>query len=243
MAKIRFHSLKVKDLRKETSDCTSIAFEVPEELNDSFQYKQGQYLTLRKEINGEDIRRSYSICSSPLENEIRVAVKKLEDGRFSTFANDILQVGDTLDVMPPMGNFYTELDSKQRKSYVAFSAGSGITPIMSIIKMTLETEPESEFTLLFCNRNIHSIIFKEEIEGLKNKYLNRFQVYHFLTREMQDIPLFNGRFDKEKLDEILGGIVNVNETDEYFICGPEEMTLGIKGELENRKIAPKKIHF
>ncbi len=243
MAKVRFHTLTVSNLTKETSDCTSIAFDLPEELNDTFQYKQGQYLTLRTDINGEDIRRSYSLCSSPLENEMRVAVKKIEDGKFSTFANDILKEGDKLEVMPPMGNFYTDLSPNQTKSYVAFAAGSGITPIMSIIKTTLQTEPDSRFTLLYCNKNVHSIIFKEAIEGLKNQFLNRFQVYHFLTREMQDIPMFNGRFDKEKINEILGTLVNVEHTDDYFICGPEEMIMDIKNGLESKGVDGKKIHF
>lgn len=244
MTKIRFHKLKVTDLKKETSDCTSIAFELTNDLKSTFQYKQGQYLTLKTDINGEDVRRSYSLCSSPLDGEMRVAVKKIEDGKFSSFANDDLKVGDILEVMSPMGNFYTDLSPNQAKSYVAFAAGSGITPIMSIIKTTLQTEPDSQFTLLYCNRNIHSIIFKEEIEGLKNQYLNRFQVYHFLTREMQDIPLFNGRFDKEKINEILGRrLVNTSEIDDCFLCGPEDMILGIKSELENRGMNSKKIHF
>lgn len=243
MAKKRFHSLKVKELVKETSDCTSIAFELADELQDTFQYKQGQYLTLRTDINGEDVRRSYSLCSSPLDGEMRVAVKKIEEGKFSTFANDVLKEGDTLDVMPPMGNFYTDLSPNQAKSYVAFAAGSGITPMMSIIKTTLQTEPDSQFTLLYCNKNVHSIIFKEEIEGLKNQYLNRFQVYHFLTREMQDIPLFNGRFDEEKINHILGGLVKTSTVDDYFLCGPEEMIMNIKKALEARKVDSKKIHF
>ncbi|MGK0387463.1 MAG: ring-1,2-phenylacetyl-CoA epoxidase subunit PaaE [Maribacter sp.] len=243
MAKKRFHSLKVKELVKETSDCTSIAFELTDELQDTFQYKQGQYLTLRRDINGEDVRRSYSLCSSPLDGEMRVAVKKIEEGKFSTFANDVLKEGDTLDVMPPMGNFYTDLSPNQAKSYVAFAAGSGITPMMSIIKTTLQTEPNSEFTLLYGNRNVHSIIFKEEIEGLKNQYLNRFQVYHFLTREMQDIPLFNGRFDEEKINTIFNGLIDTETIDEYFLCGPEEMILATKKILESKKVDSKKIHF
>ena len=243
MAKKRFHSLKVKNLIKETSDCTSVAFELPDELSSIFQYKQGQYLTLRTMINGEDVRRSYSLCSSPLEQEMRVAVKKIEDGKFSTFANDILKEGDILEVMPPMGNFYTDLSPKQAKSYVAFAAGSGITPMMSIIKATLKTEPDSTFILLYGNRNVHSIIFKEEIEGLKNQFLNRFQVYHFLTREKRDIPLFNGRFDKEKIEEILGGIVKTEDVDDFFLCGPEDMIMNIKAALESRKVDAKKIHF
>jgi ring-1,2-phenylacetyl-CoA epoxidase subunit PaaE len=243
MAKPKFYPLKVAELTKETSDCTSIAFDVPQALRDTFTYKQGQYLTLRTDINGEDIRRSYSLCSSPLDKKWRVAVKQLEGGRFSTFANQELQAGDTLDVMPPMGNFFTELRPEHAKTYVAFAAGSGITPIISIIKTTLRTEPDSEFILFFSNRNVHYIIFKEEIEGLKNRFLSRFQVYHFLTREMQDIPLFNGRFDKEKLNDIFSRLIQPDSVDEYFICGPEEMILCIKDDLAGRDIDSKKVHF
>ncbi len=243
MAKVKFHTLKVASLTKETNDCTSISFDLPTELQDIFNYKQGQYLTLKTEINGEEVRRSYSLCSSPNEEEMKVAVKKIEGGLFSTFANDVLQVGDTLDVMPPMGNFYTDLNPQQKKSYVAFAAGSGITPMMSIIKATLETEPHSQFILLYSNRNIHSIIFKEEIEGLKNKYLDRFQAYYFLSREMQDIPLFNGRFDVDKLEHILGKLIHTEQVDDFFICGPEEMIFCIQDELLKREVDKKKIHF
>ncbi len=239
----RFHTLKVKEIRTETDECKSIALDVPEELITDFQYKQGQYITFKQEINGEELRRSYSICSSPLDGELRVAVKQIEDGRFSTFANQVLQEGDVLEAMPPLGNFYTELNPDNQKSYIAFSAGSGITPVLSIIKTTLQTEPNSRFKLFYANRNVASIIFKEEIEGLKNIFLDRFEVYHFLTREMQDIPLFNGRFDDEKMEQLSNTLFSTEHTDEYFLCGPEEMILGIQDFLKSKEVDNKKIHF
>ena len=180
---IHFHELIVSEVRKETNDCVSIAFHIPAKLKETFQYKQGQYITLRTTINGEDIRRSYSICSSPLDHELRVAVKKTEQGIFSTYANEHLQKGDRLDVMQPIGKFFTELSPEQSKQYTGFAAGSGITPLLSIIKTTLRTEPKSSFTLVYGNRNRHSIIFKEELEALKNLYMDRFRVIYILSRE------------------------------------------------------------
>ena len=177
---IHFHSLQVKKIQKETEDCVSISFEVPEELKNTFQFKQGQTLTFRKKINEEELRRNYSICSSPFDNELKVAVKKVEGGIFSTYVNEELEEGDFLDVMPPTGEFYTELNPTQQKTYVAFAAGSGITPILSILKTTLLTEPKSNFTLVYGNRTKASIIFKEELEALKDKFIDRFRIYHIL---------------------------------------------------------------
>jgi ring-1,2-phenylacetyl-CoA epoxidase subunit PaaE len=239
----KFYKLKVKDLIKETDDCMSIAFDVPETLAKDFSYKQGQYLTLRQTINGEEVRRSYSACSSPLDGELRVAVKKIDGGKFSTFANDVLQVGDELEVMPPMGNFYTEVAENQTKNYVAFAAGSGITPILSILKTVLKSEKDSTFTLFYLNRNVGKIIFKEEIEGLRNQYMQRFQVFHNLTKAKLDVPLFFGRYDTEKLQTIFSKLVNPTEVDEFFLCGPEEMIFLVRDELLGRNIDSKKIHF
>lgn len=240
---IKFYKLKVKDLVKETDDCTSIAFDVPEILAKDFTYKQGQYLTLRQTINGEEVRRSYSVCSSPLDGELRVAVKKIDGGKFSTFANDILQVGDELDAMPPMGKFYTDLSPNQIKNYVAFAAGSGITPIISIIKTALKTEKNSTFTLFYLNRNVNKIIFKEEIEGLRNQHMQRFQVFYNLTKAKLDVDLFFGRYDKEKLNTIFTKLVEPSEVDEFFLCGPEDMIFLVRDELMERNIDRKQIHF
>jgi ring-1,2-phenylacetyl-CoA epoxidase subunit PaaE len=178
-----FHTLKISDIRRETEDTVSIAFEIPTDLIDAYQYKPGQYLALRADINGEDLRRSYSLCSSPDENEWRVAIKQVEKGKFSTYANQNLKVGDSLDVMTPMGNFTTEIDSKNSKNYVLFAAGSGVTPIFSLAKSILKNEPNSSVTLFYGNKGFASIIFREEIEALKNSYLNTFRVVHVLSRE------------------------------------------------------------
>src|SRR6187549_2558792 len=180
---VHFHKLQVKEVRQETPDCVSIAFTVPAALQNDFVFEQGQNITIKKEIDGEELRRSYSICSAPFENELRVAVKKVDGGKFSDYANSILKAGDELDILPPTGKFNSKLKTENAKQYLAFAAGSGITPVISIIKTTLQTEPGSSFTLVFGNRGRSSIIFFEELEGLKNKYLNRFNFINILSRE------------------------------------------------------------
>lgn len=238
-----FHKLTIKDIRQETTDCHSVAFDVPSELGEQFQFIQGQYLTLRADINGEDVRRSYSICSSPGDEELRVAIKKIEGGKFSTFANETLKVGDVVESMIPTGNFYSALDKDNEKHYIGVAAGSGITPIMSIMKTVLETEPNSSFTLLYGNKNTGSIIFKEEIEALKNVYMDRLSVFHFLSRERLDAPLFNGRIDGEKCVALDQKLVDVTNADEFFLCGPQEMIFSVKDALGNLGIDAKKVHF
>jgi ring-1,2-phenylacetyl-CoA epoxidase subunit PaaE len=197
---------------------------------------------MRTTIGGEEVRRTYSICSSPLDNEWRVAIKKAEGGLFSGFANELLQKGDILDVMPPVGSFYTELHPSHTKNYVAFAAGSGITPVLSLIKTTLATEPNSSFTLIYGNRSRSSIIFFEELEGLKNKFMSRFNLVHVLSRERTEAPLNSGKLDKDKLTA-LSKLVNYPSYDEFFICGPEIMIFCIKDFLEQQGINKKKIHF
>jgi ring-1,2-phenylacetyl-CoA epoxidase subunit PaaE len=240
---IHFHSLQVKKIQKETEDCVSISFEVPEELKNTFQFKQGQTLTFRKKINEEELRRNYSICTSPYDNELKVAVKKVEGGIFSTYVNDELEEGDFLDVMPPTGEFYTELNSTQQKTYVAFAAGSGITPILSIIKTTLLTEPKSNFTLVYGNRTKASIIFKEELEALKDQFIDRFRIYHILSREKTDTPLNEGRVDEAKCELLFTKLINIKSVDEFFICGPEGMIFCIKDLLEHNGVSKEHIHF
>lgn len=239
----KFYSLKVRDIEKTTDDCSVISFEVPERLASDFQYKQGQYLTLKTMINGEDVRRSYSLCSSPLDNTWKVAVKKVYEGKFSTFANEQLQIGDTLDVMPPNGRFFVECDPTKAKNYVAFAAGSGITPILSIIKTHLKTEPNSTFKLFYVNQTVSTIILKEEIEGLKNQFLNRFEIFHFLTQQPRNIPFFNGRMDTEKLDTIFNKIVPVDNIDDLFVCGPREMIFLVRDYALEKGMSGKQIHF
>jgi ring-1,2-phenylacetyl-CoA epoxidase subunit PaaE len=238
-----FHKLRIKDVRKETADCCSIAFEIPEELKPNYQFIQGQYLTLRADIDKEDIRRSYSICSSPFEDDLRVAVKQVEDGKFSTYANNTLKEGDIIDVMTPVGNFYTELDAENKKHYVAFAAGSGITPILSIMKTVLETEHDSTFTLFYGNKNTASIIFKEDIEALKNVYMERLTVHYFLSREVLHSPIMNGRIDESKCKDIFDKLIAVDTIDECFSCGPEAMIFAVRDILKARGFDESKIHF
>jgi ring-1,2-phenylacetyl-CoA epoxidase subunit PaaE len=237
-----FHKLSVKELRRETADCVSIVLDVPENIKESFSFSQGQNLTLRATVNGEEIRRSYSICSAPHEQGLRIAVKKVEGGLFSTWANTQLKKGDVLDVLPPSGKFNTPLNSIQSKQYLAFAAGSGITPVISIIKTTLYQEPNSSFTLVYGNRSRSSIIFFEALEALKNKYLQRFIFINVLSREKTDASLNFGKIELKKLNE-LSKLIDYAATDETFICGPEEMIFCVKDFLEAKGIDKKKIHF
>ena len=193
-------------------------------------------------MDGEEIRRSYSICSCPLDNELRIAVKKVYDGSFSTFANQKLKQGDVLDVLPPTGTFFTEVNISNKKEYVFFAAGSGITPVISIIKTILRIEPESTVTLVYGNRNVSSIIFKEDLEALKDKHLQRFRIYHILSRERTEATINYGRIDAEKCRQ-LSRLINLTSVDEFFICGPEKMIFAIKEFLEANGINKKKIHF
>lgn len=240
---IHFHALKVKAVKKETADCVSVVFDVPEHLKEAFRFTQGQSLTMRTMLHGEEVRRTYSICSSPLEEQLKVAIKKVEGGVFSGFANEQLKPNDVLEVMPPIGRFYTTLNAAHKKNYIGFAAGSGITPLLSIIKTTLATEPESSFTLVYGNKNRSSIIFFEELEGLKNKYINRFNLIHILSREKTDAELNFGRITKDKCNELFGKLLDLKTADDFFICGPEEMIFSVKDFLESNGIAEKKIHF
>ncbi|MBS1772732.1 MAG: phenylacetate-CoA oxygenase/reductase subunit PaaK [Bacteroidetes bacterium] len=243
MSALKFYGLKVKDVRAETADCVSIEIDVPQELQDTFKFTAGQYLTFRTTLNNEEVRRSYSICTSPNDNELRVAVKKVDDGKFSTYANDVLKKDDVLEVMPPMGKFSPRESNKKAKNYLAIAAGSGITPIMSIIKTVLENEPGSTVTLLYGNRNRNTIIFREEIEGLKNKYMKRVSVYHILSREQMDVPLFNGRISAEKCAEFCDTLINIKSMDEAFICGPEDMILSVKDKLIELGMSSEQVHI
>lgn len=239
---IHFHPLTIKEVRRETADCVSVSFEIPPALRNDFAFKQGQSLTMRTTLNGEEVRRTYSLCSCPLDEEWRVAIKKVEGGLFSTFANEQLKQGGQLDVMEPVGNFYTELDPSHVKNYLAFAAGSGITPVLSIIKTTLAKEPQSNFTLVYGNRSRQSIIFFEELEGLKNTYMDRFNLIHILSRERMEATINAGRIDPDKL-KVFDKLVDYGSIDEFFICGPEEMIFCIKDFLETSGIEKKKIHF
>jgi ring-1,2-phenylacetyl-CoA epoxidase subunit PaaE len=238
-----FHKLNIADIRRETADCVSIALTVPPYLTETFRYQQGQNITVRMLIGGQEVRRSYSICSSPLENELRIAVKQVPGGVFSTFANEQLEAGQELEVLPPSGRFYTELKAENRKNYLAFAAGSGITPVISLIKTTLALEPQSNFTLVYGNRHRPSIIFREQLEALKNRYVERLAVHHILSREQMDIPLNQGRIDVAKCAELCPGLIDLPTVDEVFLCGPQEMIFTVSEWLQHQGVAKKNIHF
>lgn len=237
-----FRPLYIKDVRKETAECVSISFDIPDEWKNEFLFKQGQNITVKLLVGGEEIRRSYSICTSPHEKELRIAVKKVDAGKFSSVANTLLKKGDILEVLPPTGNFLTELNAGQAKNYLAFAAGSGITPIVSIIKATLATELKSSFALVYGNRNVDSIIFREELEALKNKYMERFRVYYILSREDTDAPINHGRVNAEKCFELMQ-LIDFSSFDEFFICGPEQMLFDVKAFLKQHGVAEEHIHF
>ncbi|MBW2962368.1 1,2-phenylacetyl-CoA epoxidase subunit PaaE [Mesonia aestuariivivens] len=239
----KFHNITVKNVYKETKDCTVIEFDIPEDLQEDFNYSQGQHLTLKKDFKGEDVRRSYSLCSSPVDQQWQVAVKKIPTGKFSTFVNDELKAGDHLEVMVPSGKFGVEVASNESKNYIVFAAGSGITPIISMIKTHLKMEPESKFQLFYLNKNVKSIIFKEELEQLRNKYFGRLEIFYFLTREQRDIPMFNGRFDEEKIQQLTKSLIDVELVDECFICGPEKMIFLLRDELRKAGLSENKIHY
>jgi len=238
-----FHSLRIKDVCLETPDCVSIAFDIPDHLKNEFRFTQGQNITLKTVLDGQEVRRSYSICSGPADNELRVAVKKVDKGLFSTFANHRLKMGDTIEILPPSGRFFTTLNPAHTKNYLAFAAGSGITPILSIIKTTLATEPLSSFTLVYGNRNRASIIFREQLEALKNRYTTRFVLHHVLSREKTDADINYGRIDKNKCTQLGQKLIDIKGMDEIFLCGPEEMIFSVKEGLEQQGIPGSKIHF
>jgi ring-1,2-phenylacetyl-CoA epoxidase subunit PaaE len=240
---LKFYPLAVSDLRRETADTVSIAFAVPDDLRALFQFTQGQYLTLRTTMEGEEVRRSYSICAGVNDGELRVAVKRVEDGRFSTWANTQLRIGDTLEVMPPQGRFFTPLSAAHQATYVAFAAGSGITPILSILKTTLETEPQSRFILFYGNRTFDRIIFREQLDALKNQYPERLSVHHILSKETLGSELFYGRLNGEKCTAYARYFFQPAAVEAYFLCGPEDMIFSVKEALETAGADPKKIHF
>ena len=234
-----FHTLKVKEVKKETADCVSVSFVVPNELSEMFLFKEGQNITIKKILNGEELRRSYSVCNAPYEQELKVAIKKTIGGLFSTFANDELKEGDLLEVMPPIGRFNAKMETG---NYLAIAAGSGITPIISIIKHTLRTQAHSSFTLIYGNKSRGSIIFFEEIEALKNKYMERFTCVNILSRERTDAEINYGRIDSEKLKG-LQHLLNFKTFSNAYICGPQEMIFAAAAFLEENGMAKQNIHF
>ncbi|TRX48488.1 2Fe-2S iron-sulfur cluster binding domain-containing protein [Fulvivirga sp. M361] len=241
---MKFYPLEISDLEKTTDECTIVTMKVNEDLQDTFKYTQGQYLTFKALVEGEELRRSYSLCSSPLDKEWKIGVKKIQDGRFSSFVNDHLKVGDTLEVAPPAGRFFVEINATKPRHIVAFAAGSGITPMLSIIKTHLTQEPDTSIQLFYLNRTVSSIILREELEALKNLHMERFELFHILDEEQRNVHLLNGRLDEEKLKQLFNnGLCDKEEIDEVFICGPQPLIFAIKDFLTSEGINEKKIHF
>ncbi len=239
----RFHPLKVAEVRRETPEAISLRFDVPAELAADYRFVQGQHLNLKVKLDGEELRRSYSICAGVDDGELRVAIKQIDGGRFSTWANGAIKVGDVFEVMTPEGRFHTELDPANANNYVAFAAGSGITPIMSLIKTTLRAEPDSRFTLVYGNRRQSSVIFAEALEELKDRYLTRFTLYHVFSREEQEVPLFNGRLDQARVASFLDTLIPADTIDAAFICGPGAMIDEVEAGLLGAGLAPERIHL
>ncbi len=220
MPRPQFHELVVKDVRKETEQATSVAFNVPNELTETYGFIQGQYLTLRAEVDGHDLRRPYSVCVAPGSGELRVCVKKLPGGRFSGFVNDNLKPGDRLQVMPPMGRFHAPLDADAAKSYLFIAAGSGITPVISNITTILAGEPKSRVALIYGNRRQRDIIFLGALADLKDRYLGRLSVFHVLSDETADSELLTGLLSEAKISALVSRLVDLESLDWAFICGP-----------------------
>jgi ring-1,2-phenylacetyl-CoA epoxidase subunit PaaE len=238
----RFHPLRIASVRRETPYAVVLTFEVPAKLADAYRFTQGQFLTLRARIDGEEVRRSYSICSAVNEPGLSVAVKRVDAGRFSGYANEALKPGDTLDVMTPEGRFFADLDPRNRKHYVALAAGSGITPVLSLVKTTLELEPESRFTLVYGNRFVRSIMFCDELEDLKDRYLGRFALYHVLSRDHQEVELFNGRIDEAKCAVLFDTLIPIAGIDEAFVCGPAGMIDAASAALKRHGLPAGRLH-
>ena len=239
-----FHSLRVAEIVPETDEANSILFEVPEELKSAFRFKAGQHLTLRADIGGEEVRRNYSLCVAPDAGEIRVTVKRIAKGVFSNWVGDELKPGDTLDVMTPHGSFTTEFDSAAERRYVGFAGGSGITPVISLIRTALAAEPRSRFTLFYGNRDSNSVIFLEALAALKDRYMGRFELYHFLSDEEGDVELFNGMLNRETCDEAIEHLVDdPTAIDAWFICGPGPMMDAAEKALLEKDVAKDRIHI
>ncbi len=239
-----FHSLRVAEMVRETDDANSIRFEVPDELKPAFAFKAGQQLTLRADIGGEEVRRNYSLCVAPHEGEYKVTVKRIAGGAFSNWVGDQLKSGDMIDVMTPHGSFTTAFDGAESRRYVAFAGGSGITPILSLVRTALSVEPRSRFTLFYGNRDASSVIFLDALADLKDRYLGRFELYHFLSDEEGDVALFNGMLDRATCDAAIDALVDDPQAvDAWFICGPGPMMDAAEAVLIDREVAPDRIHI
>ena len=239
----QFYTLKIQDIYKETSDCSVVTFEVPNNLISQFEFSPGQHLTLKADIDGEDVRRSYSLCSSPMDHQLKVAVKQIPGGKFSNYVNNSLKIGDSIEVMPPSGTFGVPPKPDEAKNYLFFAAGSGITPILSMIKSHLTIEQNATCKLFYVNKTAKSIIFKEELEQLRNTFFGRLEIYYFLTKERRDIELFNGRFDDDKMKVLTKTFIDIPDTSEVFLCGPEQMVNYVSNYLITAGLPKELVHF
>ena len=241
---VHFHALKVAEVVPETAEANSIRFEIPPELRNEFAFRAGQHLTLRATIDGEEVRRNYSLCTAPADSDWMVTVKRIGGGLFSNWVGDQLKAGDTVEVMVPHGSFTTDFDAAKSRHLVGIAGGSGITPVMSLVKTLLFEEPNSRFTLLYGNRDSSSVIFLEALAGLKDKHLRRLEIYHFLDQEEQDIELFNGMLNRERLEDAVVALVpDAAEVDGWFICGPGPMMDAAEGALLDRNVPKERIHI
>jgi len=238
-----FHLLRIAELRRETDDSVSVALEVPEPLAEQFRFSPGQHVTLRADIDGEDVRRTYSLCRAPLDQEVRIAIKEIPGGRFSTWANRELYQGALLEVMPPSGSFTLAKADAPDAHHVGFAGGSGITPILSILRTVLMGSDRARFTLFYGNRSSRSIMFLEELAGLKNRFMERFQLFHFLEDEQEDIEMFNGRLDAGRMDAILQYLVKADEIAAAYVCGPAPMMSAVESGLRAADLAPERIRI
>jgi ring-1,2-phenylacetyl-CoA epoxidase subunit PaaE len=238
-----FHTLTVAEVVDETSEARSIRFVIPPELAETFRFKPGQHLTLKADVAGEEVRRNYSLCVAPQDGQVTVTIKRIAGGAFSNWANDSLKAGDTVEVMPPHGSFTWGFVPDAVNHYVGFAGGSGITPVISLLKTALLTEPDSRFSLFYGNRDSSSIIFLEALASFKNRFMDRLQVYHFLAEEAEEFALFNGMLDRPKCEEILASLVDPAEVAAFFICGPGPMMDAAEEALKGRGVASDKIHL
>ena len=242
MSTPKFHRLAIDDLRRETSDAVSMTFAIPSDLVANYAFAPGQYLTLRTMMDGEEVRRSYSICSAPDDRELRIAVKKVDGGAFSSHVIDDLQSGDELDVMTPTGRFGIPHAPDETRIHVGFAAGSGITPILSITRGILAREPNSRFFLFYGNRTASGILFRGALEELKDRFMGRFSLFHVLSQEEQDLPILHGRLDRDKVSVLLRAMVPATAIDHVFICGPTAMSDEIAATCEAMGVAADRVH-
>lgn len=237
----RFHALTVTDVASDTRDAVVVTLRPSPEDTDLFRFSQGQYLTFRRQFDGHEVRRCYSICSGTEDGVLRVGIKRVDGGAFSCWANEDLKAGDTLEAMPPLGSFFAPIAPDASRFYAGFAGGSGITPVLSILKTTLMREPKAQFTLVYANRQVSSIMFREELEDLKNRFLGRLQIVHILKSDARDTELFSGRVDEAKLEDLFKTLIDPSDIDLAFLCGPHGMMKTVREALERHGVASGKI--